>query len=149
MTQTKTFVTHPLKTCCCPLASPASVVSFRIVCTPLSTVTWAIPAPMRPAPKMARVLLVGRKRQVTYIIVPFKNKEETLANLLFAVRREHQKNHNNCLLTSRLFEEFQSGSSCRRLVLDKDRSRQLTRGFFPADQNSGTDMRTGDVYVRD
>lgn len=62
LTKQMFMMTHPLKTCCCPLASPVRVVSFRIVCTPLSTVTWAIPAPIRPAPKMARVLLVGNKR---------------------------------------------------------------------------------------
>lgn len=55
------LVTYPLYTCCCPLARPSAVVSFRIVCNPLSTLTWAIPAPIRPAPKMARVLLNGTK----------------------------------------------------------------------------------------
>lgn len=56
------LMTHPLYTCCCPRAKPSTVVSFRTVCTPLSTLTWAIPAPIRPAPKMARVLFTGKKR---------------------------------------------------------------------------------------
>lgn len=55
--------THPLYTCCSPLASPDTVVSFRTVCTPLSTVTWAMPAPIRPAPKIARVLVGNNKNK--------------------------------------------------------------------------------------
>lgn len=47
---------YPLNTCCCPRPSAASVASFSIVCRPLSTETWAMPAPMSPAPRMASCL---------------------------------------------------------------------------------------------
>lgn len=48
--------TNPLYTCWWPLASPSSVVSFKMVATPLSIVTWAIPAPISPAPRTASFL---------------------------------------------------------------------------------------------
>lgn len=55
---------YPLKICCCPLSNPCGAVSFRMVLSPLSTDTWAIPAPISPAPSTARCL---QKRQPTWI----------------------------------------------------------------------------------
>lgn len=48
--------TYPLNTCCCPRLSPVTVVSLRRVFSPLSTETWAMPAPISPAPRMASCL---------------------------------------------------------------------------------------------
>lgn len=81
--------TDPLKTCCSPLASPSTVVSLRIVRTPLSTVTWAMPAPIRPAPKMARVLGINRK-QVTFLLQIVLSTPATVPNQKHALHRSRR-----------------------------------------------------------
>lgn len=50
------IVAYPLNTCCCPRPSPVIVVSLSRVFSPLSTETWAMPAPISPAPRMASCL---------------------------------------------------------------------------------------------
>lgn len=115
------LMTHPLYTCWCPLARPSTVVSFRIVCIPLSTLTWAMPAPIRPAPKMARVLFKGTKATNwecgNYYALPCVNN----------IRYQ---------LTSLLSLAFQSGSSCRQPGHGTGQSKQRIQMFSPNTQNS-------------
>lgn len=51
-------------------------------------------------------------------------------------------------LTSRLFQEYQSGSSCRRLDRGKDQSGPLILRFLPTDQSSVIDMEISDSHLQ-
>ncbi len=116
--------TNPLYTCCWPLASPSSVVSFKMVATPLSIVTWAIPAPISPAPRTASFLKKVKSTISCYIQVLMTSYHSAPPTRL----------------TSLLSLAAQSGSFCRPPDHKKGQSELWTLMSSPACQSSRKQM---------
>ncbi len=114
--------TDPLYTCCWPLESPSSVVSFKMVATSLSIVTWAIPAPISPAPRTASFLKKKAKSTISWYIQFLMTALPTI-------------------LTSLLSPAAQSGSFCRPPDHRKGQSELWTLMSSPACQSSRKQTR--------
>lgn len=92
----------PFSICCWPRPSAGRDTSFNTQGPIFSIVTWAIPAPMRPAPSTPRVL------SANHIWIHTRGQWG-----LDQIRIKRNTNHTPLKLTAQDVGAFQSGFSCR------------------------------------